>query len=375
MAESAVPSGPGAWWREAVIAVLAVLVVIFGGMVVVDRWPDLGQRLLSASRAARPDAERVAVLDVVLDREHLRTLDVVFDRPLGTDRIGQMLGRDPAVIRPKIGGLWRWQAPSVLRFEPSGAFAMATEYEVTLLPEALLDSTQAFATDPRFAVRTDQFRVQRVDVREDPVPDRRSAVVLRGEVRFNYAVDPRLLAGKMQLVDPLRGTADPVPVALETSYTNTVLTFRSDPVAKEKAERELRLVILADLTPAQGNVSLGGDYVDRIRLGSRERLVVRGVSVAPGERESTIRLAFSSPVSSDTAARYLKVAPEVRYRLAADRNELVLTGAFVPGAEYELTVGEGLQATDESVLAAEAKQTARLPDLPPVVELQSQGSS
>src|SRR5262249_42274947 len=73
-------SGPGK--REAVIAGLAVLVVVLGGIVVADRWPDLRARL-TPSPATRPDAERVAVLDVVLDRERLRTLDVVFDRPLG----------------------------------------------------------------------------------------------------------------------------------------------------------------------------------------------------------------------------------------------------------------------------------------------------
>src|SRR5262249_54242362 len=147
---------------------------------------------------------------------------------------------------------------------PSGAFAMATEYEVTLLPEVLLGPTQVFAKEPRFTVRTDQFRVQRVDVREEPVPERRSTVVLRGEVRFNYAVDPRLLAGKMRLVDPLRGAADPVPLAMETGYTNPVVSFRSAPLTKEKAERELQLVVVADLTPAQGNVPLAQDWVERV---------------------------------------------------------------------------------------------------------------
>src|SRR5262245_29425468 len=326
----------GASWRKdprnLVIVGLATLSVALGTILVAEHGPDL------ASLPWHDDRQPVGVLDVVLDRERLATLDILFDRPLGEGHEGEVLGQEPATVEPALGGVWRWQGANVLRFQPSGGFAMATAYTVTLIPERLLAETQVLRGDLRLPVKTDQFRVERIDAYEEPAQDRAGFVVLRADLRFNYPVRPEALATKLRLLDPAAGEGRPVPLAVETHEIGRVLGVRSEPVRKAREERRLQLVVGRELTPAGGNVALLEDYRHVVPLGSIEKLAVRAVRPTPGETESSLVIELSSPVRAEGAARFLKISPAVTYQLTADRNLLTLAGPFRAGETYRVQV-------------------------------------
>ncbi|MFQ5738237.1 MAG: alpha-2-macroglobulin [Acidobacteriota bacterium] len=355
-------------WRNIAIALLSLLVMVLGAMVLSERLPQL--MALEKDEGA---GEPVSVLDVVLDRERMHFLDIVFDKPLGETKQGEILGRNPALIAPRTGGIWRWLGANVLRFEASQRLSPATEYEVTILPAQVLRPSQIFKGERSFKIITDQFRVERVNTLEEPAGERRNQVVIRGELRFNYPVNPPELATKLQLIDPERGAGSPLVVHFETTYQNRVIAFRTDPIAKSRRERSLQLLILSDLTPARGNVSLPSDFRKEIPLGSNIHLTVRGASATSGEAESTIRIRLSAPVSPATAAKYVAVSPQVKYRLSGERNQLLLRGAFRPGQSYQLKVEEGLPALDESTLSSPYRQRISVPDLEPLVHFRSEG--
>ena len=167
--------------------------------------------------------------------------------------------------------------------------------------------------------------------------------------------------------------AKPIEVKLETDYQAKVIGYSTEPVQKKKDERKIKLTIAASLTPAQGNAPLGEEYAKEIEVGSSTKLSVRKVEAVPGPHESTIKVTFSSPISAAVAEKYVKLDPAVQMRLAAERNELSITGEMEPGSTYSLTIGKGMPATDEAVLQEEFKQDVELPDLEPTVGFQSQG--
>jgi uncharacterized protein YfaS (alpha-2-macroglobulin family) len=364
-------------WRNIAVAILTVVVIALGLVVLRDHGPQRA-RVTAAPTATPaptppPEAEPVSILDVRLDRERRRFIDVIFDHPLGKDKLGQVLVRDPMSIKPKTAGVWRWEGANVLRFEPSGGLGMAIEYEVTPLPDQLLSGRQAFTGKTTFIARTDQFRVTRFEARQESVPNERTEVTIHGDLYFNYAVDPRLLATKIRLIDPLRGEGNPVPLQFDRPYPNATISFQSEPIAKSQDIRELKLTIVADLTPSGGNVPLATDFVTPIQIASRGHLLIWAISADPGERESTIRVRLSSAVDADAAAKFVSVTPDPKYRLRSEQNDLILNGAFGPGESYTVTIAEGLTALDESVLAAARTDTIRIPDLTPSVKFQSQG--
>ncbi len=320
-----------------------------------------------------PEGEPVAVFDVVLDRQGRAFVDVLFDRPLGEGMVGEVLEREPATIDPALAGTWKWQDTNALRFQPSGGFPMASEYTIELIPERILKPGQVLTGETEHVVRTDQFLVEGVEIQEEPALEGKAKVLFRGNVRFNYPVNPELLAGKIRLIDPQLGEGRPVDVNLETGWHSAVIGFQTAAVQKERAERKVRLTIDRTLTPADGNVPLPEEFVHEIPLGSSERLAVWSIETQPGPRESTLRIRFSSPISAAVAEKYVRVEPAVRFRSSAERNVLSLTGEFAPGGAYRLTVGQGLPATDDAVLSEEYRADLRLPDLEPAVGFESQG--
>jgi uncharacterized protein YfaS (alpha-2-macroglobulin family) len=353
-------------WRDAVIAALAL--GLAGSL-----WWAAGGRVEPVPDAAA-GAEEVGLFEVVIDREGREWLELIFDRPvLGEQsevRVGDVLGQPAATVEPALGGSWRWRERNILRFEPSGGFAPATAYTVDLIPERFLAAGQSFAGDTEVAVRIDQFLVEGVEVWEEP-GSAGGDVVLRGNIRFNYPVEPEVLAGLIRLDDP-RADEDP-EIQLETGWRNRSISFRSTPVAKEKKPRQVVLTIDAVLTPDEGNVPLGETYAQPVPIGSIEVLEVRQLTGTPGLDSSTLRLVLSSTVAADLAAPYLHVEPETTYRLSALRNSLVLTGAFEPGATYRVRLDEGLPAGDGATLRQAYDARVRLDHLPPSVAFQSQG--
>ena len=366
---------PTDWFRkwdrkDLTILVLGLLVVALGAVVV-------KHQISSAAPAAEEEAEGqgqpVSVFEVVIDRESGRSIDILFDRPVVEEIEGQILDRPPATLSPSVGGFWSWREKSVLRFEASGRLPIATEFTLSLIPVRFAAVGKRLTGEREFKVKTDQFLVERVEVNEEPALEGRKHVLFRGNIYFNYPVDPRELATRIRLIDPADAGAEPIGVDLETGWTSQVIGFRTQPLEKTPAERELELRILAELTPSGGNVSLIEDYVRPIQLGSSENLVVRAFQVMPAENESTLRVSFSSPVTPSIAAKYVILEPEVDFRLSGDGNDLLVTGAMRPGQSYKLTLGQDLPASDEAVLRASWSTDVRVPDLQPRVDFQSAG--
>lgn len=351
-------------WKDAALAVLAILLLAVSAYA-------FREPLGSAFGGLADEREAVKVFDVVLDRQGRQHVDILFDRPLGEGHVGEILDPAPATISPALGGSWKWQDTNALRFQPSGGFPVASQYTVSLILDRIVPESLRFEGDPEILVRTDPFLVEAVDAHEEPALEGRARVIFRGEVRFNYPVNPEVLAPLIRLVDP--ATTEPVPVELEVSWPSQVVGFRTGSVQKQKDERTLRLVIDGSLTSSEGNAPLGQEFAQEIPLGSSTRLSVWSVEAQPGLTESTVTLRFSSPVSAAVVEKHLTIDPAVPVRLSSDRNQVSVIGALKPGSTYRLALGQGLPATDEAVLREPWQAEVALPDLEPSVDFQSQG--
>ncbi|MEM9293337.1 MAG: MG2 domain-containing protein [Acidobacteriota bacterium] len=325
-----------------------------------------------AEAGSPPAGEAVSVFDVVLDQEGRDWVDLVFDRPLGLGKEGQIVAQAPATVAPSLAGTWRWRDAATLRFEPNGGFPAASEYRLQLIAERLLAAEQVFVDEAAVTVRTDPFLVESVSVVEEPVPGGGARVVLRGTLDFNYAVDPEQLAPRLRFEDPAN-PGEELPVYLETGYWSSSVAFRSETVEKTSDPRELALVVAEDLSPAQGNVTLASAYRHLVPLGSKDVLTVRRVDAEPSLSGSRLRMAFSSPVAAGALESALTIEPKTRFRVAVSGNAATLSGDFQPGASYRLRLPEGFAAVDAARLTQAWKFDAGLPDLPPQAAFESAG--
>ena len=352
-----------------VISLLVLIVLIMGFLLIKNILQDKAPAISKYT-----DSEKVSVVEVKFDKENNEFVDFVFNKPIGENEKGEVLGRDPGRISPSVNGSWIWISPNVLRFQPSTRFKMATDYSISLLPDRFLKEGQSLSGKTEFEIRTDKFKVEQPTVDEEPVVEKKNTVILNGTIRFNYSVDPDVLVRKIKLYDE-SGDSErkEIPIKLQTNYWDTTIKWISSPIEKTKKERELELVILGDLTAAEGNVPLGEDYTEKILLGSKDNLIVRTVVPEAKYPESSIKIALSSAVSPNIVADYISVRPKVNYKIQRIQNRLVLKGDFKPGSTYQLNIQKGLPAIDDAVLQEKYSKELRFSNLNPSVEFESAG--
>jgi len=146
--------------------------------------------------------------------------------------------------------------------------------------------------------------VEKVVTTEEPAGGKK-AVIVKGEIHFNYSVDPELLITKASLLD---GT-DRQPIEI-TGSGGTVISFRSRPIAKRTDARTVKLILEKGLAERSRGARLDADFTQDIGIGSSDHVSVRTVTPVSGETESTIRIALSSQVSPEIATKFLTVKPD-----------------------------------------------------------------
>ena len=121
-------------WKDVLIGVLALLFLSMSAFAF--RAPL--SKAMARFRAGAQGGETVSVFNVVVDREGRQWFDVLFDKPVGQGKVGEVLDPAPAKISPTLGGSWKWQTTNALRFQPSGGLPVASEYKVELDPAKIV---------------------------------------------------------------------------------------------------------------------------------------------------------------------------------------------------------------------------------------------
>lgn len=345
-----------------------VVVIAVTALLTVAATSAAGGKRSTLMRLLFGSADGVAVHEVRVDRKNRSFVDIVFSKPVATERIGEVMTEPPASFYPMLHGVWRWYTGNILRFEPAGPLPIASEYKLVIAPDKISTKELPFEGEREFVLKTDEFLVRRVTFSE--LPSANATVVLQGDVQFNYRVNPEALAPRIHIDDPLAGR---VKVELISSYGSDTITWRTPPIAKDRKERDADLVIDKDLFPADGNVTLGADYHQKVHIGSRENLTVNGTRTSAGETESTISIDLTSPVTPEALAEKLTITPPVKFHIESEGNVALVIGRFTPGKSYDLVINEGLVASDTALLKTPYKQTIAVPDLDPLLDFQSEG--
>ena len=344
--------------RRNVIVLVSLLVVMAAAA---------GASIAISHREAPHDS--IGVFDIQVDRHSRAWADVVFDHPIEVATVGEILSPPPATIDPQLAGVWRWHAQNVLRFEPAGGFAIGTTYTIALNAKRFITATERFRGSDTLTFKIDALMVEKVVTTEEPVQDRKS-VILKGEITFNYSVDPTIVITHTTLVD---GDAHLPIEILEASDGDRLISFRTQPIEKSASERTVKLVIEGGLAERSRGAKLENTYTHEIKIGSSNHLTVRAISGTSGEKESTMLLDLSSSVNPDVATKFITITPAVKTRITAQGNELYFAGAFTPGETYEVAIARGLTAVDDAVLDHDYSASVAFPDLEKKLDFQSEG--
>src|ERR1041385_2773425 len=315
------------------------------------------------------ERDSIGVFDVVVDKEHRAWADIVFDHPVATARLGPVLSPPPATIDPDTPGVWRWRAENVLRFEPQGGFNIGSIFTVALKTQRFIAAGERFRGDGHVIVKIDRLMVEKVVTTEEVAGDRK-AVVLHGEIPFNYLVEPAMLVTQAALIDG--GERQPIEI-VDPGGARYTLGFRTRPIAPRGAARTVKLVIAKGMPETWRGARLEEEYSTDIKIGSSAHLAVRSVEPQSNAGDSALRIELSSPVNPEVVAKFVSVTPAAKYHVSAQGNDVFLTGGFAPGTQVKLAIAKGLPGIDDAVLDAPYESTVTFPALPPFLDFQSEG--
>ncbi len=313
---------------------------------------------------------KVSVSETSFDNERNQFLVVSFDRPLGQDRTGSPLEPAPATISPETRGQWSWINPYGLKFTAEQPMPFGREYRITFNPD-ILPGPGLILDQNEIMVATGRFSVDGMESWFEPAPTGKGMVFVQGRLEFNSWVEPAELLKHLTLTDPLDGKD--VPLTVMTNWSDRNLEFRSAPVRKAVQPRKLLLTVGADLSPSGEGASLGTDFMREIEIVLDPDIKVNGLSAESMEGLSILKINFSTQVTANDAAKYVNTSPAAKYSLAADGNDLILTGDFKPRQTVVVGLGKGLPAADGAVLREDYSAKVRIPDLKPEADFQSQG--
>jgi uncharacterized protein YfaS (alpha-2-macroglobulin family) len=329
-----------------------------------------GLSILLTRRAHADDTNSIGVFDVVVDKRGREWVDIVFDKAVDVARPGEIVDPPPATVEPATTGVWRWRADNVLRFSPAGGFVIGTNYRIALKKQRLVAAGQRFRGDGQVRVDMDRLVIERITTAEEPLAAAPRDVVLHGEVHFNYWVNPELLVSRITLIDGAE--RQPVEI-LADGGSRDVIAFRSKPLPKGREERTIKIVVDKSMATSVNGQTLESDFVTEVKIGSAEKLAVRGVEPLSTDDESTLKIELSSAVNPDVAMKFVSVKPAVKTHASAQGNELLLVGAFVPGTVYDVAIAKGLPAVDNATLESDYTTTVKFPDLQARLDFQSEG--
>ena len=325
-----------------------------------------------AQSAGTAKGEQPGVAGVFLEPGQGRSLLLVFDQPLPGATPGKAAAKAPALITPPVPGAWTWQNKFMARFDATNAFLQGQRYAVTVLPDNL-PGAPALAGKLGFDVSWGAFDVTSITASAVTQPYDPSKASIRGTIVFNQPVDPAALMDFMKAADPARPQDDPLPFYFTTSSASKYIDFETNEIPRETTPRDIVISVLPGLSPEEGGAKLASGRSVSVGVVLDPNLRVLKASAENYGDGNAIILETSAPLDASSIPSSISVSPDIAFTALPDGERLLLTGDFIPGDEYLVTLAKGAKGADGSSLPETFESRVFVPDLAPAVNFRDQG--
>ncbi|MBI9109754.1 alpha-2-macroglobulin [Maridesulfovibrio ferrireducens] len=348
--------------KNIIIGMLLMLCIIQASALLKNKHESISERMSAG--------DGVIITDVSLDSQGYSQLLIAFDKPIGPLGVSAALIKPPAQITPEVKGEWRWINPYGLRFKADPSFAPDTRFTIEMQPENLLLKGQSLTGETSFSVQTGSFSVTETNLQAEPVPGPGKQVRIEGNISFSSYVNPENTLKNISLSGP---DGKDIPVSITTNYDDYYQSFVSSPIEKTTDKKTYTLKIAKDMPDGKGSMVLGKDYEKNIEIVFDPVLKYNGYSGASTISGSRVELGFSSPVIPTQGLEMISITPEVSVSASSSGKKLILSGSFLPGKKYKITLKKGLAAADSAVLEEEVIAEINIPDITPFADFTANG--
>lgn len=305
-------------------------------------------------------------------------LSLKFSSPMvGEDKINKPMAIEdsPLFISPALEGEVKWLDESTLSFEPFKPYAPATRYSVQVSPELRDARGEQAVSSVSFA--TPALTLKQVRELEY---SKEGKLVL--SLEFNLPVDPVEFKKYMELRSENEREQAELAYTVREGVASETLTLE----ALVPAGKVLRYSLRAGLPTVAGPLGLEtGDTAEiKSSPGSTESkpvdafkpeaLTISSVSTSVWGGAASASVYASTSFLPGDLAKFISLAPKVKFNAASSYGSLTLSGDFKFGERYQLTFKKGLPAQNGAVLQEDYTTVLAFPDAMPLIEIAGQKS-
>ena len=348
--------------RQFTVALLCFLAVNFAGWAWFGQTRSFPQVTPEFGPAVKIQA-RLPVRELTPQAERV---SVVFDvPPPAQPTVGEIEDAPPFRITPSIAGHWEWGAANRLDFVPDAPLPGGRVYRVETLADA-----EVVLGQPVVLVSGEKFETPGLQIQKCELLTCASTQVTF-EVTFDQTVDPGTLLRHLTVSE-----ATEESISLKSDYQPELTILTQQPAKTLTVQAHLprspllRISVEKGLTGQGAEIGLRQNYVAHLRM----MPVFAGLR-AEAETPRTNRIVevstrFSRALQLDQPVPVVAAQPTVnalQVALRGGSSELSLSGEFLPGRTYTLTVPETLRSADGVPLGEAARFTVTIPEREPSV--------
>src|SRR5690554_650537 len=273
---------------------------------------------------------------------------------------------------PEIPGRFRWVSRKELRFLPETPFRPSTTYTAEINHDLFIKEDQNFSGNRSVKFSTTRIKVENVSMNlKTPKPLTRGLVV-ETRITFNHPVDRNELLKNMQM--RLQGSRRAVDYHLQAEQNSRVFVLLSEPLTPGDREQTIELTLPRGFRGLEGDLGLAAEFKASGVLGAKKTLAVTGAVPQKDSASFWVALRFSERPETESFSNFIRVQPEVAYRIEADGNTvLIRSNDFKPENKYTISVLAGLPALNGYPLARDFSQVVTFGDLDPSLNFNSPG--
>ncbi|MEW6096720.1 MAG: alpha-2-macroglobulin [bacterium] len=288
-----------------------------------------------------------------------------------TTSVGNMLEKEEVIFTPKIKGRFKWLSQKMLRFYPEVILPPATSFKVEVLPKICKKKNIFIKGDRVFSFYTERLKI----IHSQPrfIYERKEKMETRIEwtIEFNQNVSPKKLYEFCKIYYDLKVGVKNIPYKITPEGPAKVFKFITEPIKRGNNEQFIKIRIEKGLLGEKGDLGLLLDFVGDFKI--EPNLKVYQVLPQQNERQCWIQIEFSSPVDTTFLKEYIKLKPEIEFRLEQDNRYCNIHGDFKPGESYEVYIREGVPAEDGTFLQQDFETTVVIQDLEPSLAFKDKG--
>lgn len=342
-----------------VVVLLSLIVLIVGSLYIHSLIS--GEKTRVTVKSFTPNGEKVP---------RWSDFTITFSEPvIDNSVINTELPNRAIQFTPAVKGVARWIATDKIGFYLESALAPSANYTVELAPKLHQSSLGFVITgDRKFTFSTESFNITSKSLEFKYTKTHAKAV---GKLTFNNPVNIADLRANMSV-----RLQEDVDISFTLQPENGIASetkIETEEIPRLIGDQILKVRIEKGFKPTGGKIGLKNPYVRTLTLTGRETLGVTYANVQEGSGKPYFAVRFSSRIPIDTIEPYIQIKPEIDTQVVTRYGQVAIHGNFERRNKYELTIQEGLTATDGSVLKKPYTVRLTIPDVPPQVRFVGSG--